>query len=129
MRTFIVGLIAFCFFQLSCTKNDNLTNTAFRVKIIKEVCNDAIVQLVDKQSTVYAENDFSFEGKYYDNVFFTTFRCADKAKIQTLTSDLSGLVITVKLLNAAMDDPNCGRCLATVNNRPGKFNLIEVIGL
>lgn len=129
MRTYIIGLIAFCFFQLSCTKNDHLTNTSFRVKIIKEICNDAIVQLEDKQSTIYAENGFSFEGKTYDNVFFTTFSCADKAKMQTLTSDLTGLVITVKLLSAPKEDPNCGRCRATVSSRPGKSNFIEVVGL
>lgn len=129
MRTYIIGLIAFCFFQLSCTKNDHLTNTSFRVKIIKEICNDAIVQLEDKQSTIYAENGFSFEGKTYDNVFFTTFSCADKAKMQTLTSDLTGLVITVKLLSVPKEDPNCARCLATLNSRPAKSNFIEVVGL
>ncbi|WP_026763003.1 hypothetical protein [Sediminibacterium salmoneum] len=129
MRIFIIGIIAFSFLQLSCTKNDNLTNTTFRVKIIKEVCNDAIVQLVDKQSSEIAENGFAFEGKTYNNVFFTTFSCADRNKMQTLTSDLTGLVITVKLLSAPKDEPNCGRCRATVGSRPGKSNYIEVIGL
>ena len=129
MRIFIIGIIAFSFLQLSCTKDDNLTNTTFRVKIIREVCNDAIVQLVDKQSSAIAENGFPFEGKTYDNVFFTTFSCADRAKMQTLTSDLTGLVITVKLLSAPKEDPNCARCLATVNSRPAKSNFIEVVGL
>jgi hypothetical protein len=49
--------------------------------------------------------------------------------MQTLTNDLIGLVITVKILKAPKEDPNCGRCLATVNSRPHKSNFIEVVGL
>jgi len=86
------------------------------------------VQLVDTQSKEYAENNFDFDGVKYDNVFFTTFSCADKVKMQTPTNDLTGLVITVKILKTPKEDPNCGRCLATVNSRPVKSNHIEVIG-
>lgn len=129
MKNILIVISAFSFLQISCNKEDDLVTTSFRVKIIKEVCNDAIVQLTDSSYKQYAENGFMFEGKLYDQVFFTTFSCSDKAKMQTLTSDLTGLIITVKILNAPKEDPNCGRCLSTVNSRPNKSNFIEVIGL
>lgn len=129
MRRLIISILSFSLLQISCTKNDNLSLATFRVKIIKEICNDAILQLVDKKSTEYAEDNFVFEGQTLDNVFFTTFSCQDKAKLQTLTSDLSGTVITVRLTKEQKEDPNCGRCRATVSSRPSKTNFIEVIGL
>ena len=128
MKSYLFAIIVLCSLQLSCTKNDELETAIFRVKIIKEICNDSIVQLVDTQSKEYAENNFDFNGIKYDNVFFTTFSCADKAKMQTPTNDLTGLVITVKILKAPKEDPNCGRCLATLATRPNKANYIEVLG-
>ena len=129
MKNMLIAILAFSFLQISCNKEDDLTTTTFRVKIIKEICNDAIVQLVDSTSKANAEDGFVFEGRTFDNVFFTTFSCADKAKMQTLTSDLTGLVITVKLLQAPKEDPNWGSCRATVSSRPNKSNFIEVTGL
>ncbi|MBA4259762.1 MAG: hypothetical protein C0446_11410 [Chitinophaga sp.] len=128
MKKMLFAILAFSFLQISCNKEDDLTTDTFQVKIIKEICNDAIVQLVDTQSKEYAENNFDFDGVKYNNVFFTTFSCADKVKMQTPTNDLTGLVITVKILKTPKEDPNCGRCLATVNSRPVKSNHIEVIG-
>jgi hypothetical protein len=129
MRRIILTLLSFSLLQLSCTKNDDLTVATFRVKIIKEICNDAILQLVDTKSSEYAENNFVFEGQTLDDVFFTTFSCEDRAKLQTLTSDLTGTVITVRLLKTQKEDPNCGRCRATVSSRPNKSNYVEVVGL
>jgi hypothetical protein len=128
MKKMLFAILAFSFLQISCNKEDDLTTDTFQVKIIKEICNDAIVQLVDSTSKANAENGFAFEGRTYNNVFFTTFSCADKVKMQTPTNDLTGLVITVKILKTPKEDPDCGRCLATVNSRPVKSNHIEVIG-
>ncbi len=128
MKSYLFAIIVLCFLKLSCTKNDDLETATFRVKIIKEICNDAIVQLVDIKSKKYAEDDFNFEGQKLDNVFFTTFSCQDRAKMQTLSNNLSGTVITVRLLNQPKEDPNCARCLATLATRPNKTNYIEVIG-
>ena len=114
---------------MACNQKDDLTTATFRVKIIKEVCNDAIVQLTDSGYKQYAENGFMFEGKIYNQVFFTRFSCEDRTKMQTLTSDLTGLVITVKLLSQAKSEPNCGTCAATVSSRPSKSQIIEVVGL
>ncbi len=129
MRTFLITLMMVGFFHLACNQKDDLTTATFRVKIIKEVCNDAIVQLIDSTYKQYAENGFMLEGKIYDQVFFTRFSCQDRTKMQTLTSDLTGLVVTVKLLNQAKSDPNCVTCAATVSSRPSKSQIIEVVGL
>ena len=129
MRTSFIALCILGLLQLSCTKKDDLTTATFQVKIIKEVCNDAIVQLIDTSYKQYTENGFAFEGKTYDHVFFTRFSCVDRTKMQTLTSDLTGLVVTVKLLNQAKSEPNCGTCAATVSSRPSKSQIIEVVGL
>ncbi len=50
-------------------------------------------------------------------------------KCKPLTSDLTGLVITVKLINQAKSEPDCGTCAATVSSRPNKSQFIEVVGL
>jgi hypothetical protein len=47
MRTSFIALFILGLLQLSCTKKDDLNTATFQVKIIKEVCNDAIVQLTD----------------------------------------------------------------------------------
>ncbi len=129
MRTSFIALFILGLLQLSCTKKDDLNTATFQVKIIKEVCNDAIVQLTDTSFKQYAENGFAFEGQNYDHVFFTRFSCADRTKMQTLTSDLTGLVITVKIINQAVTEPNCATCRATVSSRPNKSQFIEVVGL
>jgi hypothetical protein len=129
MRTFFFSLIILGFFQLACNQKDDLTTATFRVKIIKEVCNDAILQLTDTSYKQYAENAFLFEGKLYDQVFFTRFSCEDRTKMQTLTSDLTGLVITIKLVNQTKSEPNCVTCAATLSSRPSKSQFIEVVGL
>ncbi len=129
MRTAFFTLVVIGILQLACNQKDDLTTATFRVKIIKEVCNDAIVQLTDSSYKQYAENGFMFEGKIYDQVFFTRFSCEDRSKMQTLTSDLTGLFITVKLLSQAKSEPNCGTCAATVSSRPSKSQIIEVVGL
>lgn len=129
MRTAFFTLVVIGILQLACNQKDDLATAIFRVKIIKEVCNDAIVQLTDSSYKQYAENGFMFEGKIYDQVFFTRFSCEDRTKMQTLTSDLAGLVITVKILSQAKSEPNCGTCAATVSSRPSKSQIIEVVGL
>lgn len=129
MRIILLFTILAGLLQMACNQKDDLTTATFRVKIIKEVCNDAIVQLTDSSYKQYAENGFMFEGKIYDQVFFTRFSCEDRTKMQTLTSDLTGLVVTVKLLNQAKSEPNCGTCAATVSSRPSKSQIIEVVGL
>ena len=129
MRTSFIALFLIGLLQLSCTKKDDLNTVTFKVKIIKEVCNDAIVQLIDTSFKQYAENGFAFERQNYNHVFFTRFSCADRTKMQTLTSDLTGLVITVNLLNQAKSEPDCGTCAATVSSRPNKSQFIEVVGL
>lgn len=129
MRTSFIAIFILGLLQLSCTKKDDLTTTTFQVKIIKEICNDAILQLTDTSYKQYAENGFLFEGKLYDQVFFTRFSCEDRTKMQTLTSDLIGLVITIKLVNQTKSEPNCVTCAATLSSRPTKSNFIEVIGL
>ncbi len=129
MRTSFIALFLIGLLQLSCTKKDDLNNATFKVKIIKEVCNDSIVQLIDTSYKQYTENGFAFEGQNYNHVFFTRFSCADRTKMQTLTSDLTGLVITVKLINQAKSEPDCGTCAATVSSRPNKSQFIEVVGL
>lgn len=128
MRNMLIAILAFGFLQISCNKEDDIETATFRVKIIKEICNDAIVQLVDIKSKKIAEDDFNFEGQNLDNVFFTTFSCLDRARIQTQSNNLSGTVITIRLLNQPKEDPNCARCLATLATRPNKTNYIEVIG-
>ena len=69
MKNILIAILAFSFLQISCNKADDLNTTTFRVKIIKEICNDAIVQLVDSTSNANAEDGFVFEGRTYDNVF------------------------------------------------------------
>jgi hypothetical protein len=69
MRTSFIAIFILGLLQLSCTKKDDLTTTTFQVKIIKEICNDALVQLIDPSYKQYAENGFLFEDKLYDQVF------------------------------------------------------------
>jgi hypothetical protein len=84
MRTSFIALFLLGLLQLSCTKKDDLNTATFQVKIIKEVCNDAIVQLTDTSYKQYAENGFAFEGQNYDHVFFTRFSCVEYTNLNLL---------------------------------------------
>ncbi|MEN9550049.1 MAG: hypothetical protein RIR12_2640 [Bacteroidota bacterium] len=115
-----IGVTAFT----GCTKNESdLPTACVSVKLIKEVCGDAILQIQDSKYYNLGVDGFALEGKIYDHVFTTRFTCKSLAAMpQTLTTDRSGLVFTVTLLKEPEAvDSTCATCLATLSNAPNKF--------
>ncbi|MEN9550055.1 MAG: hypothetical protein RIR12_2646 [Bacteroidota bacterium] len=112
----------------ACTKDEtDLPTACVSVKLIKEVCGDAILQIQDSKYYNLGVDGFALEGKIYDHVFTTRFTCQSLAAMpQTLTADRSGLVFNVKLLKEPETaDSTCVTCLATLSNAPSKFYITK----
>lgn len=109
----------------SCTKAD-ISEKVFRVKIIDEVCGNAVVQIQDPALYQYGVNGYVNADATYDHVFTTRFSCADMAKIQTLTADKRGLVVKISLINNQISEPGCSTCAATIPGAPSAFQWVAL---
>ena len=107
----------------SCSKSE-ISEKVFRVKIIDEVCSNAVVQIQDPALYQYGVNGFVSRDTTYDHVFTTRFSCADMAKMQTLTADKKGLVIKIRLIENMISEPACSTCAATVPGAPFAFQWV-----
>lgn len=122
-KLFIV-VLSFLLAGSGCDKSTaELENKTFQVKIINEICGNAVVQIQDSALYQYGVNGYVKADSTYDHVFATRFSCADMEKMQTLTADKSGLVVKVKLIKEAPQEPACIRCAATLANPPAVFHL------
>lgn len=108
-----------------CTKSE-ITEKVFRVKIIDEICSNAVVQIQDPALYQYGVNGYVNAGTMYDHVFTTRFSCADMAKMQTLTADKKGLVIKIRLIENQISEPACSTCAATVPGAPSAFQWVAL---
>jgi hypothetical protein len=112
---------------LSCDKSsDELKDQCFEVKILNEICGNAVVQILDQELYTHGENGYKFDDSNYDHVISTRFSCADMSKLYASSSSLKGLRIKVKVTDRHEDDAYCTRCAATIANAPQKFVLLKV---
>lgn len=124
----IALLLLLTFTISSCDKSsDELKDQCFEVKILNEICGNAVVQILDEDLYQYGENGYQLDGVTYDHVFATTFSCTDLSKINTFAASLRGLHLQVKVTERHEDDPYCTRCAATIANAPQKFVLLSVV--
>lgn len=108
-----------------CSKfASELPDQPFRVKIIDELCGNAVVQIQDPAFFAYGVNGYVKADSTYDHVFTTRLACYDLAKMQTLTANNSGLVVKIKLIREAIPEPDCVTCAATLPNAPAVFHLV-----
>ncbi|MBX9733525.1 MAG: hypothetical protein K2X37_05655 [Chitinophagaceae bacterium] len=123
MKKQIVALCLVIFLISGCTKNEtDLPAGCISVKLIKEMCGNAILQIQDSKYYNLGVDNFTFEGKTYDHVFTTRFSCQSLAAMpQTLTADRSGLVFNIKFLKEPETDSTCATCLAVLSNTPNKY--------
>lgn len=112
---------------LSCDKSsDELKDQCFEVKILNEICGNAVVQILDQELYTHGENGYKLDDSNYDHVISTRFSCADMSKLYASSSSLKGLRIKVKVTDRHEDDAYCTRCAATIANAPQKFVLLKV---
>ena len=112
----------------SCDKSsDELKDECLEVKILDEICGNAVVQILDQNLYEYGENGYQLDGVTYNHVFATRFSCADMSKMYAGSTSLKGLKIKVKATERHEDDPYCTRCAATIANAPQKFVLLKVV--
>lgn len=110
-----------------CSKSTSeLPDQPLRVKIIDELCGNAVVQIQDSAFFSYGVNGYVKADSAYDHVFTTRFSCYDLAKIQTLTANKSGMVVKVKLISEPIPEPDCVTCAATLPNAPSVFHLVAL---
>lgn len=109
----------------SCNKSE-VTEKVFRVKIIDEICSNAVVQIQDPALYQYGVNGYVSADSTYDHVFTTRFSCADMAKMQTYTADKKGLVIKIRLMDKQLSEPGCSTCAATVPGAPAAFQWVTL---
>ncbi|MBL0882605.1 MAG: hypothetical protein IBJ16_04525 [Chitinophagaceae bacterium] len=113
---------------ISCDKSSHdLKDACFEVKILNEICGNAVVQILDQKLYQYGEKGYKLNGITYDHVFTTTFSCTDMSKLYASSSSLEGLKIKVKATEKHDDDPYCIKCAATIANAPQKFVLLKVV--
>jgi hypothetical protein len=111
----------------ACDKSSSeLQDQCFEVKILNEICGNAVVQILDPKLFDYGENGYQLDGISYNHVFTTRFSCADMSKMSASASSLKGLQIKVKATDRHEDDPYCTRCAATISNAPHKFVLLKI---
>ena len=111
----------------ACDKSSSeLQDQCFEVKILNEICGNAVVQILDPKLFDYGENGYQLDGISYNHVFTTRFSCADMSKMSASASSLKGLQIKVKATDRHVDDPYCTRCAATISNAPHKFVLLKI---
>ena len=124
----ITLLLLLSFSLWSCDKSsDELKDECLEVKILDEICGNAVVQILDPKLYEYGENGYQLDGVTYDHVFATRFSCADMSKLYATSSSLKGVQVKVKATETHEDDPNCTRCAATIANAPQKFVLLKVV--
>jgi len=109
----------------SCSKSE-ISEKVFRVKIIDEVCSNAVVQIQDPALYQYGVNGYVNADSTYDHVFTTRFSCADMAKMQTYTANKKGLVIKIRLIDNMISEPACSTCAATVPGAPAAFQWVTL---
>lgn len=103
-----------------------LPDQAFRVKIIDELCGNAVVQIQDTAFFALGVDGYVKADTVYHHVFTTRFSCSDLAKMQTLIANKSGLVVKVKLIKEAIPEPNCATCMAILPNAPAMYHLVAL---
>lgn len=125
---FFIVLASFCSFSFSaCEKNPkDLTNKCFTIKILDEICGNAVVQIVNEEFYALGVNGYQSGGVTYNHVFTTIFSCADLSKMSSSATSLRGLQLKVKITDKHEDDPYCTRCAATIANAPQKLLLLKV---
>ncbi|HEY1019601.1 MAG TPA: hypothetical protein VGE25_11410 [Sediminibacterium sp.] len=124
-NNFWVVLLSFLLAASSCSKSE-ISEKVFRVKILDEVCSNAVVQIQDPALYQYGVNGYVNSDSTYDHVFSTRFSCADMAKMQTLTADKKGLVIKIRLIEKQISEPACSTCAATVPGAPSAFQWVAL---
>lgn len=122
---FLVVMLLCLLAASGCTKSD-ISEKVFRVKIIDEICSNAVVQIQDPALYQYGVNGYANADSTYDHVFTTRFSCADMAKMQTLTADKKGLVIKIRLIENQISEPACSTCAATIPGAPSAFQWIAL---
>jgi len=128
MKLTSIALLFLLFSISSCDKSSSeLKDECLEVKILYEICGNAVVQILDPKLYEYGENGYKLDGVTYDHVFATRFSCADMSKLYASSSSLKGLQVKVKATERHEDDPYCTRCAATIANAPQKFVLLKVV--
>lgn len=118
-------MLSFLLAAGGCTKSGT-AEKGFRVKIIDEVCSNAVVQIQEPALYQYGVNGYVNADSTYDHVFTTRFSCADMAKMQTLTPNKKGLVIRIRLIETQISEPACSTCAATVPGAPAAFQWVAL---
>ena len=126
--TFINLLLLLSLVFSACDKSSSdLKDQCVDVKILNEICGNAVVQILDPKLYEYGENGYELDGVIYDHVFATRFSCTDMSKMNAISSSLKGLQVKVKVTDRHEDDAYCTRCAATIANAPQKFTLLKVV--
>ncbi len=125
--TYASLILLFSLIFSACDKSSGeLQDQCFEVKILTEICGNAVVQILDPKLYAYGENGYQLQGVTYDHVFTTIFSCADMSKMFATTSSLKGLRIKVRATERHEDEAYCIRCAAAIANAPQKFTLLKL---
>ncbi|TAG12170.1 MAG: hypothetical protein EAZ35_10885 [Sphingobacteriia bacterium] len=126
-RILLLTLIIFVFAS-SCEKTEpeSQSNT-FKVKILSEICNTAIVQILDSNYYHLGVSGYTSTGIKFDHVFNTKFTCEDMQKMQTLTASRAGLVVSIKTVKEPKLEPGCVLCEALTSFQGAPFIPIELL--
>lgn len=108
-----------------CEKDrDDQTSECFRVKIIDQVCNTVVLQIMDSDHYSLGVNGYVKDGIRYDHVFATTLSCEEAQAYANLKYKEGSVPEFYVRLGSKNPEDDCVSCSATLPNPPGKFHSI-----
>jgi hypothetical protein len=120
MRNIILFILAFSVW--SCQEEETSINTCLKVKLVEEVCGNAIVQVVDEQYFDLADTKFDRQdGTFLEHVFGTSTACIEGEPLTV------GTTYNVEIVSEPAAPQNCTVCLAILDPMPKRFHYIKLV--
>jgi len=117
----LVGLVLFLIGFSACDNSSSEEKSCFQVRVIEEICSNAVLQVVDPASTkIELQSWRDWKGNTYKNVFTTTLPCNVD---QSLSQKGAEFFIEI-IQEAALGE--CIQCMAILTNTPETFYNIRL---
>lgn len=109
----------------ACEKDyNNQTAECFRVKIVDQVCNTVVLQILDSNQYALGVNGYEKNGIRYNHVFTTTLNCDDAQAYANRQQIEGGTPTFYVRLESKKREDDCVTCSGTIPNPPQQFHSV-----
>jgi hypothetical protein len=115
-------LLSLTVFIWSCQNEEPISTTCVEIKLIDEICGNAIVEVLDTKYFDLAEPTFvRTDGTILKNVFSTSLACIKDNK------PAIGSTFYVEIApSSSIANSECIQCLAIFDSMPAKFHHVKL---